>query len=454
VNSPPWGNPIRNVSQGGGASIPFSGGDERSEPENADYGNGQQEKDGGNGNRSEVESNSSTNPSGSPAVAILDDDTGPGRCGPPGPPAAALSCLNSNSCTEKREIKHERLSPFRRKSRLRLIIAVEWLVRKYGLNHVGMLTLTFGVPGSGKGSEETRVLREKAKDLEFVQKRWHSFATHIVSKRYDDWVCVLETHRDGVWHFHVVVATKIDIRTGTDIETLSNYSLPAWMRSRKQLRSDALAAEWTELRKICCKYHFGRSQLLPIKKNGEAVARYVAGYLSKSWARVPPGRKSRLVRFSRGLSGSISMRFSPNTLGNLIYRTRLKLAASMLPFDRYDDFEDYLGPRWHCYLGDVIATIPVPLVFAKGEFESGLAAKRLNEYVANPYPYLDDTAKKKMRTAHSDVLRKFTELAFDESAKTRGQDFKRVETDNADLGPGTEAEAQTDLFESSRTPFR
>lgn len=21
----------------------------------------------------------------------------------------------------------------------------------------------------------------------------------------------------------------------------------------------------------------------------------------------------------------------------------------MLPFDGYDDFEDYLGPRWHCY---------------------------------------------------------------------------------------------------------
>ena len=37
----------------------------------------------------------------------------------------------------------------------------------------------------------------------------------------------------------------------------------------------------------------------------------------------------------------------------------------MLPFEGYDDFEDYLGPRWHCYLGDIIATIPVPLVFAK-----------------------------------------------------------------------------------------
>src|SRR5208282_2471989 len=72
---------------------------------------------------------------------------------------------------------------------------------------------------------------------------------------------------------------------------------------------------------------------------------------------------------------------------SVIYRTRLKVAASMLPFDGYDDFEDYLGPRWHCYLGDIIATIPVPLVFAKGQFESGVAARLLNEFATDPYPY-------------------------------------------------------------------
>ena len=33
---------------------------------------------------------------------------------------------------------------------------------------------------------------------------------------------------------------------------------------------------------------------------------------------------------------------------------------------------------------------------------------------ADPYPYLDEAAKKKMATAHSDLLRKFTELTFDE----------------------------------------
>ncbi len=124
-------------------------------------------------------------------------------------------------------------------------MAVEMMVRIYGLARVGVLTLTFGVPGSGKGSYETWELRQKAKHWDFVQNRWRSFRTNVVAVRYADWICVFEMHRDRVWHIHVVVVTKEDIRTGTDIETLSNYKLPFWMRRGKHLRNEALAAEWS-----------------------------------------------------------------------------------------------------------------------------------------------------------------------------------------------------------------
>jgi hypothetical protein len=63
---------------------------------------------------------------------------------------------------------------------------IEWMVKKYRLNQVGLLTLSFGVPGSGKGLQETKELREMAKDLAFGQKRWHSFNTNIIAKRYPD----------------------------------------------------------------------------------------------------------------------------------------------------------------------------------------------------------------------------------------------------------------------------
>ena len=59
--------------------------------------------------------------------------------------------------------------------------------------------------------------------LDFLQKRLASLNTHVISKRYRVWASVLETQKDGVWHFHVIVVTPFDNRTGTDVATLTNY---------------------------------------------------------------------------------------------------------------------------------------------------------------------------------------------------------------------------------------
>jgi len=262
-------------------------------------------------------------------------------------------------------------------------------------------------------------------------------------------ICILEPHKDGVWHIHVVVATKEDIRTGTDVETLSNYKLPYWLRRGKHLRNEALAAEWTALRVTACKYRFGRVELLPIKKTKEAFARYLGKYLTKTFNVVAPGRKNRLVRYSRGIGRQLNIHFSIRSLGNLLYRTRLRIAGSMLNFRDYDLFADCFGPRWNYYLRDIIASIPVPLRFNKGDFESGVAAKRLALYAEDPVSYLDAESKKKMTAAHQMMWRKFQELAFEDPAVTHWQQL----ADNLDVGPVTEADLHEDLFEPSENPF-
>jgi hypothetical protein len=129
------------------------------------------------------------------------------------------------------------------------------------------------------------------------------------------------------------------------------------------------------------------------------------------------------------------------------------MAAGMFHFQDYGDFANYFGPRWNYYIGDIIAAIPVPMKFAKGDFERGVAVKILNDFAENPIPYLDEEAKKTMKAVNSMLLRKFTELAFDDMAQMRWEESQPAEADNIDVGPLTAEDLQTTMLESSGNPF-
>lgn len=370
-------------------------------------------------------------------------------------PASALPCQYNHNCIGKEKYQKpstSNLTPNQKRIRHKLIMGIEWMVRKHGIERVGVLTLSFGVPGSGKGSYETWALRQKAKQWKFVQNRWHSFRTNVVAKRYEDFTCVFELHRDRVWHIHVVVATKEDIRTGTDIETLSNYKLPYWLRRGKHLRNDALAAEWKALREVSCKYRFGRVELLPIKKSGQAVGRYLGDYLVKTYNCLSRGQRCRLVRFSERINGAISNIFTIHGLGQLIHRTRLKIAARMVQFEEYSDFADYFGPRWNYLLKNAIAWIPIPFRFLKGAFESGFAGILLADFAERPGIYLDERGKKKMEDVSRELWRRLEET-FEEDSEARLKHQAMVAGDNTGNGPVTPDDLQDDLFHTSKNPF-
>ena len=361
---------------------------------------------------------------------------------------AGLPCPYSDNCTGKEERyrppSRASLTPNQKHTRHKMILAAEWMVRKHGLERVGLLTLSFGVPGSGKGSYETWALRQQAKEWDFVQKRWHSFCTHVVAKRYQDWVCVFEMHRDRVWHLHVVVATKEDIRTGTNVVTLSNYKLPYWLRRGKHLRNEALAAEWRALRETACKYRFGRVELLPIKKSGQAVGLYLGDYLVKTYDATREGKRCRLVRFSKGINRAVGGKFSIHNLGSLIHRTRLKIAAGLLHFREYGDFADYFGPRWNYYLKDSIAWIPMPFRFLKGAFESGVAGKLLRLYAADPEAFLDDREKARLADVSRELWRRFDESLGESPAP---------HCERSDNDCGDDADRMDDLLADPNMPF-
>jgi hypothetical protein len=388
------------------------------------------------------------------ASATVEAPSG-GAPGAAGGIADGVPSQYNHNCIEKGQYKppsRVHLTPNQKKTRHKMIMAVEWMVARHGIERVGVLTLSFGVPGSGKGSYETWALRQQAKHWGFVQDRWCSFRTNVVAVRYADWVCVFELHRDRVWHIHVVVATKEDIRTGTDIETLSNYKLPYWMRRGKHLRNEALAAEWTDLRRICCKYRFGRVELLPVRKSGEAVGFYLGDYLVKTYNATADGKRCRLVRFSQCINEAITTPFTIVSLGNLIHRTRLKIAADMLRLTDYGDFAEYFGPQWNYFLKNTFAWIPMPCRFAKGDFESGVAGRVLAEYAKAPKLYLDDRGKAKIDQVASELWRRLRE-ALEENQEARLKYQASCLSDNWGDRPLTAADMQDDLFDSPDNPF-
>lgn len=250
----------------------------------------------------------------------------------------------------------------------------------------------------------------------------------------------------------MVVATKEDIRTGTDIETLSNYKLAYWRRRGKHLRNEALAAEWRALREVSCKYRFGRVELLPVKKSGKAVGFYLGDYLVKTYNLIPPGRRCRLVRFSRRINQAISSKFSIHSLGNLIYRTRLKIAARMLGFEDYGDFAEYFDPRWNYYLKNAIAWIPMPILFPKWAFKSGFACMVLADYSENLERFLDEQGKKKIADVSRELWRRLEE-ALEENTEALLKLMAMRVGDNVGDGPASLDALQEGLFRGSDAPF-
>ena len=93
-----------------------------------------------------------------------------------------------------------------RKKMFALRLRIEWMVKTYGVNHVGLQTMT---------------IRENVTDRKEFERRFKSIATNAFPKIYVEWLRVFERQQRGAWHAHVVVVTRADIRTGTDVVGLN-----------------------------------------------------------------------------------------------------------------------------------------------------------------------------------------------------------------------------------------
>jgi hypothetical protein len=258
------------------------------------------------------------------------------------PPPGGLPCQSSDN-----SILRDLDSPAAAKRLFTVRENVKALVQHAGFNNVGFLTLTF------KGG---------CPDIRVAQKRFNSFATNVLRKVFGEWICVVERHRKGGVHFHLVVDTRRDIRTAKDGRGVFDFD--AVKRRDYRSANDALRGLWRFFREKARDYGFGERaiELLPIRVSANAVGNYVGKYLNKHLAnRRKEDRRKKMVRYSKG-ANRYRQQFSWASPGAACWRVKIGALARCCGGNPSAwNLKETFGPRWAHRLRPLLCLIQVDL---------------------------------------------------------------------------------------------
>jgi hypothetical protein len=247
----------------------------------------------------------------------------------PDQPQADLLYLNSNISIEPAADSSPEasknlvcsLSTSARKTAFILSESVSQLALKYGIERVGFLTLTFA---------EHITCHKKA------QKRLNSLLSNVINKKtfvrtstdpdtgetihsperyYADYIGCVERQSSGRIHYHLLLIMPESIACGFDFKAAANRDYSS--------ASPYLRSQWAFWRKTAKLYGFGRTELLPVRTNMDAMAKYVGKYIGKHMEnRHHSDKGARLVRFSRGARAGTT-RFMFNSVGASDWRRKV-----------------------------------------------------------------------------------------------------------------------------------
>jgi hypothetical protein len=356
---------------------------------------------------------------------------GPGRSGAPAPPASALIHQKSNSGVEiqtPQQNKAEKVQtgtatkvlPGRlRKKGFSIQDRIQWMVDEYGPEHIGFQTLT---------------VQENLTDRREFNRRFKSLARNVFPRLYEDWLRVYERQKRGAWHVHLVVALKADIRTGTDVEALDRLlkakkdgkiSKAAYYASIQRLTSENLRGLWKEYRRLCGLgefkqrrkskgkryYKFDASHLLPVISTPQALAAYVAKYISKGFEnRRTEDKGMRLVGCSKRVAHVCSERFSWADGAGKVWRAKLGVLAEMLNFKSSDDFAKALGCRWAYHIRPAIDLLMLSHYATMREARAD-GWDLVNKADGSPWPWPDlDSPKAQVQASRMEAFKVVTGL--------------------------------------------
>ena|GEM_PF-1192069 len=278
--------------------------------------------EGGKVQRAEPESEPSSSPVLRSDLVPTGDAEGPGAERREAPPASGLPCLNSNN-SDNEEAKEGQLRGMARKVAFALTENVHALIKKWGLEQIGFLTLTFP---------------DHVTDPKECNRRFDNLRRRILC-RYSAWIAVRERQKSGRLHLHLLVVAANDIKTGVDAAAIKRGN---YRSAGKYLRT-----EWAFWLRTAKKYGFGRTELMPVKSNADGVARYVGKYIQKNLdCRTAADKGARLVSYSKGAGQVKANGFAWNSPRAYLWRTKLAQMADKCGILEYKELKETFGARW------------------------------------------------------------------------------------------------------------
>ena len=215
-----------------------------------------------------------------------------------------------------------------------LRINAEQMIKDNGIETIGFLTLTVGDPGKERFKQ--------IHDSEEASRRINNLNRRFLPDLFERAIVVTERHKSGAIHFHVlgVVKGHPDIRTGVDFKAIAAGD---YRTAPLKLR-----AIWETLRDKLPGYGFGRAELLPVRKTGEAVSRYVAKYIEKNVCnRLAEDKHKKLVRYVGWEKGQLKANdFGWGTKRAIAWRCKVRAIAGLINIYSPEQAAEAFGPRW------------------------------------------------------------------------------------------------------------
>lgn len=306
----------------------------------------------------------------SPAECLVAEEKSAG-CGAQAP-LPRLPCLKADNCIRT----HERKQLFVAQENIRLYI------ERFGPNNIGVLTIT--TPSECLSARD-------------FQAKWHPFRTNVVSRMFPTGMWVRERQpRTGNWHAHAVVDLGRDIKTGFPFDQVSRGF---YANVDAELRS-----VWKELRAKAERYSFGRTELLPIKSNGEGFSLYVTKYLGKALGSDKSEGEEKCRLF--GIWGGVRFVYSKfDWVSNRILRKRKAWLAVDSGLQNEEEFRQMFGMHWWRFLGNELMNVIMPIEYYQIRRNGELVFDELGRWhYENDLQRLDGIESAQARITHSRFL--------------------------------------------------